>query len=86
MDPIVAYLKDDQLLEDKVEAHKIRQKATRFYLSPNGRLYRKSFTRLYLQFVHLSKVEDFLYEVHEGICGNHIGGRSLAYRAISQCY
>ena len=31
-------------------------------------------------------VDDFLYELHEGICGSHIGGRSLAYRAISQGY
>ena len=86
MDPIIAYLKDDQLPEDKTEAHKIRLKATRFWLSPDGRLYRKSFTGPYLQCVHPSKVEDFLYEIHEGICGSHIGGRSLAYRAISQGY
>ncbi|KAJ8639949.1 hypothetical protein MRB53_016643 [Persea americana] len=79
MDPITAYLRDDQLPEDKNEAHKIRLKAAQFWLSPDGRLYRKSYTRPYLQCVHLSKVEDFLYEIHEEICGSHIGGRSLAY-------
>ena len=86
MDPMVAYLKDDQLPENKTEAHKTRLKVTRFWLSPDGRLYMKSFTRPYLQCVHPSKVEDFLNEIHEGICGSHIGGRSLAYRAISQGY
>ncbi|XXG88387.1 hypothetical protein AAC387_Pa12g0601 [Persea americana] len=86
MDPIVAYLKDDQLPEDKIEAHKIRLKATRFWLSPDGRLYKKSFTGPYLQCVHPSKVEDFLYEIHEGICSNHIGVQSLAYQAIIQGY
>ncbi|XXG70273.1 hypothetical protein AAC387_Pa06g3069 [Persea americana] len=84
MDPIVAYLKDDQLPEDRTEARKVRLKATRFWLSPDGKLYRKSFTGPYLQCVHPSKVDDFLYEIHEGICGSHIGGRSLAYRAINQ--
>ncbi|XXG83701.1 hypothetical protein AAC387_Pa10g1394 [Persea americana] len=86
MDPVIAYLKDNQLPEDKTEAQKIRLKAARFWLSPNGRLYRKSFTGPYLQCVHPSKVDDFLYEIHEGVSGNHIGGQSLAYRAISQGY
>ncbi|XXG88794.1 hypothetical protein AAC387_Pa12g0960 [Persea americana] len=86
MDLIIAYMKDDQLPEDRTEARKIRLKATRFWLSPDSKLYRKSFTGPYLQCVHPSKVDDFLYEIHEGICGSHIGGRSLAYRAISQGY
>ncbi|KAJ8619484.1 hypothetical protein MRB53_028013 [Persea americana] len=86
MDPIIAYLKDDQLPENRTEARKVRLKATRFWLSPDSKLYRKSFTGPYLQCVHPSKVDDFLYEIHEGVCGSHIGGRSLAYRAISQGY
>ncbi|CAL5347547.1 unnamed protein product [Camellia sinensis] len=49
-------------------------------------MYKKSFTGPYLKCVHPSSVEAFLYEIHEGICGSHIGGRSLAYRAISQGY
>ena len=48
MDPIIAYLKDDQLPEDKNEAHKIRLKAARFWLSPDDKLYRKSYTGPYL--------------------------------------
>ena len=79
MDPIVAYLKDDQLPEDKREAHKIRLKATRFWLFPDGRLYKRSYTGPYLHCVHPSKVEDFPYEIREGICDSHIGGRLLAY-------
>ena len=48
MDPVIAYLKDDLLPEDRLEAQKIRLKAAQFWLSPNGRLYRKSFTGPYL--------------------------------------
>lgn len=44
MDPVVAYLRDDQLPKDKNEAHKIRLKAARFCLSLENKLYRKSFT------------------------------------------
>ena len=86
MDPIIAYLKDDRLPEDKNEARRIKLKATWFWLSQEGNLYKKSFTDPYLMCVHPAKVEDFFFEIHEGICGSHIGGRSLAYRAISQGY
>ena len=86
MDPIIAYLRDDRLPEDKNEAHKIRPKAARFWLSPDDKLYWKSFTGPYLQYVHPCKVEDFLYEIQEGIYGSHIGGRSLAYRAVFHGY
>ncbi|XXG88270.1 hypothetical protein AAC387_Pa12g0503 [Persea americana] len=55
MDPIIAYLKDDQLPEDKTEAHKIRLKATRFWVSPDGRLYRNSYIGPYLQCVYPTK-------------------------------
>ena len=48
MDPITTYLRDDKLHEDKNEAHKIRLKAARFWLSPDGRLYRKLYTGPYL--------------------------------------
>ena len=47
MDPIIAYLRDDQLSEDKNKAHKIRLKAARFWLSSDGKLYRKSYTGPY---------------------------------------
>ncbi|XP_028058479.1 uncharacterized protein LOC114262317 [Camellia sinensis] len=84
MDPIITFLKDRVRPEEKKAANKIRAKSERFWLSPSGALYKKSFTGLLLKCVHPAKVEAFLYEIHEGICGSHIGGRSLAYRAISQ--
>ncbi|XP_028061817.1 uncharacterized protein LOC114265248 [Camellia sinensis] len=79
MDPIIAFLKNRILPEEKKAAHKIRAKSERFWLSPSGALYKKSFTGPYLKYVHPTKVEAFLYEIHEGICGSHTGGRSLAY-------
>ncbi|GMQ07790.1 hypothetical protein CsSME_00051838 [Camellia sinensis var. sinensis] len=86
MDLIIVFLKDGILPEKKKEANKIRVKSQRFWLFPSLALYRKSFTGPYLKCVHPSKVEAFLFEIHEGICGSHQGGRSLAYRAISQGY
>ena len=86
MDPIIFFLKERTLPADKKEAHKVRRKSERFWLSLSGVLYKKSFTGPYLKCVHLNSVDAFLYEIHEGICGSYIRGRSLAYRAISQGY
>ncbi|XP_057499206.1 uncharacterized protein LOC130783528 [Actinidia eriantha] len=86
MDPIMNYLRTDKLPDDKREAHKLRIKATRFWISPSGDLYKRSYQGPYLLCVHSSLVEDVLYEIHKGICGLHSGGRSLAYRALSQGY
>ncbi|XP_057463838.1 uncharacterized protein LOC130753679 [Actinidia eriantha] len=86
MDPIVNYLRTDQLPDDRKEAHKIRIKAARFWISPTGNLYKRSYLSPYLLYVHPSLVEDVLYEIHEGMCGLHSGGRSLAHRALTQGY
>ena len=67
------------LPQQKKEAEIIRRKAMRFWLSKDSKLYKRSFSRPYLLCVHPDIVEDLLYEIHEGICGSHIGGRSLAH-------
>ena len=86
MDPITQFLKEDILLEEKIEADKIRKKATSSWLSEDNKLYRRSFSGPYLLCVHPDKTELLLEEMHEGICGSHTGGRSLAHRAITQGY
>jgi ribonuclease HI len=79
MDPYVYYLKEGVLPEQKREAEIIRRKAIRFWLSKYLKLYKRSFSGPYLLCVHPDIVEDLLYEIHEGICGSHTGGRSLAH-------
>lgn len=86
MDAIAAFLKERKLPEDHKEAHKVRLKSARFNLTADRHLYRRSFTGPLLRCVHPLQVEDFLYEIHEGICGSHAGGKSLAHRAITQGY
>ncbi|XP_057484915.1 uncharacterized protein LOC130771317 [Actinidia eriantha] len=86
MDPIVKYLRTNELPDDKKEAHRIRIKAARFWISPSGDLYKRSYQGPYLLCVHPSLIEDVLYEIHEGICRLHSEGRSLVHRALSQGY
>jgi hypothetical protein len=80
--PILAYLKNDVLPEDRKEADRIRRIAPRYWVSKEGHLYRRSYTGPYLRCVHPDTVQDLLWEIHEGVCGGHTRGRSLAHRAI----
>ena len=86
MDSIMQFLKEDTLSEERVEADKVRRKATRYWLSENQKLYKRSFSGPYLLCVHPELTESLLEELHEGICGSHTGGRSLAHRVITQGY
>ena len=86
MDLKVLFLKEDILLEGKSEADKVRRKAPRFWLSEDQKLYRRSFSRPYLLCIHPKASELLLEELYEGICGSHIGGRSLSHRALTQGY
>ena len=86
MDPYVLYLKEGILPKQRKEAEIIKRKAVRFSLSKDSKHYRRSFLGPYLLCVYPEIIEDLLYEIHEGICGSHTGGRSLAHRALTQGY
>ena len=82
----ILFLKEDILPEGKSEANKVRRKASQFWLSENQKLYKRSFSGLYLLCVHPEAVKLLLEELHEGICGSHTGGRSLSHKALTQGY
>ena len=86
MDSIIQFLKENILPEERIEADKIRRKATRYWLSEDHKLFKRSFSGPYLLCVHPKLTESLLEEMHEGIYGGHTGGRSLAHRAITQGY
>ena len=84
MDPLVLFLKDDILPENKAGVDKIRRKTSQIQLSEDQKLYKHSFSRPYLFCVHPKASKLILEELHEGIYGSHTGARSLSYRAITQ--
>ena len=79
MDSIIEFLTEDRLPSESKEADKVHRSAARFWLSKDRRLYRRSFGGQYLLCLHPSKVNDLLTELHDWVCGSHVGGRSLAY-------
>ena len=84
MDPIVRFLKDDTLLEEKLETEKIRRNAHQFWLSEDHKFYKRSYLGLYLLCIRPKASELLLEELHEGICGSHTRERSLSYQAITR--
>ena len=80
------FLKEDILPKGKSEANKVRRKAPQFWLSENQKLYKCSFSEPYLLCIHPESIELLLEELHEWICGSHIGGRSLSHKALTQGY
>ena len=82
---IKKYLQTGSLLEESKHAHRIRVQAARFTLIEDC-IYKRSFGGPYLRCLDRSKSQYVLAELHEGVCGNHLGSRSLAHRAHSQGY
>ena len=78
--PIVSYLSLGELSDDKAEAHKIQVQAAWFSLV-NEQLYKRSLGVPSLKCLTQQQGQYILAELHEGICGNHPSGRTLAYRA-----
>ena len=83
MNSIIQFLKEDIMLEEKIEADKIRRKATSYWLSEDHKLYNHSFSGPYLLCIHPELTESLLEELNEGIYGSHTRGSSLAHRTIT---
>ena len=85
MTPIVTYLKEGRLLEEKDEARKVKVKSARYILI-NEVLYKMGFSQPYLRFLGPEKANYVLKEIHEGACGNHSGARSLVHKVVRAGY
>uniref|UniRef100_A0A2N9F0N5 Integrase catalytic domain-containing protein n=1 Tax=Fagus sylvatica TaxID=28930 RepID=A0A2N9F0N5_FAGSY len=85
MSPIVRYLKEGRLPTDKMEARKLRIRASHFQLL-DGILYKMGFSRPHLRCLSPEEANYVIREVHEGICGNHSGARALAHKLTRAGY
>jgi len=83
--PYQRYIVDGLLPVDPTEARKIKKSSSKFTLI-DGELYRFGFTHPLLVCVHGEKCVRIMTELHEGICGSHIGGRALATRTVRAGY
>ncbi|XP_074346925.1 uncharacterized protein LOC141685738 [Apium graveolens] len=79
IDPIKTHLETGWLPDDVQEARKLSVRALRYSLI-EGLLYKRSFIIPYLKCLRPLEAEEALKEAHEGICGQHLGGRALAHK------
>ncbi|XP_062103186.1 uncharacterized protein LOC133814209 [Humulus lupulus] len=85
MDPIICYRTKSELSVNAKDAKLLRLKAQRYSII-HGTLYHKSFSDPYLRCLHPSEAKRLLEEIHEGACGNHTRGQSLAHKALTAGY
>ncbi|GKV29598.1 hypothetical protein SLEP1_g38507 [Rubroshorea leprosula] len=84
-DPIISFLRDGTVPADEHEEMRLRKKASR-YTFINEVLYKRSFSLPLLRCLNPYEVEYAHREVHEGVCGSHIGARTLAHKVLRQGY
>ena len=82
---LIAYLRLGILPDGKDAARKLKVQASRFVLIRNV-LYKRGFLRPYLRCLIHNEAGYVIREVHEGICGNHSGARSLVHKLIRAGY
>jgi len=83
--PLIQFIRDGTLPWDDKEAMKIKRKAPKFTII-NEKLYKRGFSVPLLKCLEPDEAQYVLAELHEGICGNHSGGKSLAKKLLRAGY
>lgn len=83
--PYVNYLKNETI-PTTVENTKIFRKKSQFFTLIGNYLYRRGFSRPLLKYLGDDDAALAMSEAHKGICGTHIGGRSLTAKLLRARY
>ncbi|KAL2232086.1 UNVERIFIED_CONTAM: Ribonuclease HI [Sesamum indicum] len=83
--PFIRYLKYGELPKDSIAAKRLQFKANRFTMIGDD-LYKRTPEGVLLKCLDAERAWYVLREIHEGSCGNHSGGRSLAQKILRQGY
>ena len=78
---LISYLKNGVLPDGKEAVRKLKVQAARFVLIKDV-LYKRGFSRPYLICLGTEEAYYIMREVHEEICGNHSGSRSLVHKLM----
>ena len=83
--PLISYLRNSMLLDEKDDARKLKVQASQFVLIKDV-LYKRGFSRPNLRCLGLKEVDYVMREIHKGICENHSRARSLVHKLILAGY
>ena len=84
-DPILSFLRDRRLPSSPEEARKVQNRVAWFTVL-NSELYKRGFSQPYLRCIEEDETRYVLEEIHEGICGDHMGHKSLVRKIIRAGY
>ncbi|XP_076909987.1 uncharacterized protein LOC143567452 [Bidens hawaiensis] len=76
MTSLIRYLQEGTVLEDKEEERKLRVRALQYEII-EGSLYRKFYLGPSLKCISEEQAEYVVREIHEGICGMHMGAKMV---------
>ena len=79
----MAYLHGHYELEDEVNEVKMKHRI-RNYKIINNQLYKQGICEPLLKCISIEEGKELLTEIHEGICGTHLGARAMAGKAFRQ--
>ncbi|GKV37979.1 hypothetical protein SLEP1_g45937 [Rubroshorea leprosula] len=82
---LINYLQSGELPEDPSAAKLIKRRAAHFTLIDN-QLYKRAASMPLLRCLTPYEAEYAVREVHEGVCGTHIGGKTLARKLLRHGY
>ena len=85
MTPIRKYLQDGILPDRRDEAKKILRKVPHYTIQ-EGILYRRGFSSPLLRCVAGREAKEILTNIHQGGCGDHTGGQTLARKILRYGY
>ncbi|XP_025692740.1 uncharacterized protein [Arachis hypogaea] len=83
--PIIDYLLHGTIPTSETNPKLFRRQAS-FYVLVGAELYKRGFSQPLLKCLSKKESAEAMDEVHEGVCGNHIGGRSLAAKLLRAGY
>ncbi|XP_065639023.1 uncharacterized protein LOC136071527 [Quercus suber] len=83
--PLVSYLKNGVLPDEKEATRKLKVQAARFVLIRDV-LYKRGFSHPYLRCLGPEEADYIMREVHAGIYENHSGSRSLVHKLVRVGY
>ncbi|XP_072073807.1 uncharacterized protein [Arachis hypogaea] len=81
----IEYISTVVIRRDELNPQHFRRKAS-LYTSIAGKLYRRGFSQPLLKYLSKDEAKEVMDEIHEGVCGNHIGGRVLAAKIVRTGY
>ncbi|GKV14897.1 hypothetical protein SLEP1_g25700 [Rubroshorea leprosula] len=82
---LIQYMRSGELPEDPSTAKLIKRRAAHFTLLDN-QLYKRAASIPLLRCLTPYEAEYAVREIHEGICGTHIGGKTLARKLLRHGY